>query len=477
MKRTIITLVAGTFIAGFVMFHGCGGGGGGGPGVKVGVITPSNGETNVPGGTNILVGFAKEDGSPADKTIEVEFSLTDPAGNSIPGDLVTTDPADPSKPFYVEVKEGSKTVKYPGFKFDPYGPELPFSNSERLAPETTYTVTVKYNGAREEFSFTTSSFGKPLTVSENSLKDRTYILDLAKATVEEPPKLFDFVQQLVPNFVLPPLLLNVHDINNPAGKVRFAGALACIGGTGDSSWCSANSKPFGAQDEGSPAIAFPLADFTAPFFTFGPQDFGLIIAGEKLQILQLVVGGIFAPDGNLLGEGVLQGIIDVKGVAAALGDPAYADLACQILPGVTGRSCKACPAPLNYSYCIDLKLTNIPNQLSSSAFKNIIAPVVTVTLSAPNADVTIEFKDLDENPLPGVSIDITLSGTGASFVGVPAGCTGSGLTRTCNTDSAGKITGIQITGTAGEKITVTATPTGTPPTGYSFTNGEAAITF
>ncbi len=475
MKKTLLVLAVGLVGVGLMVYQGCGGGDSKGPGVKIATLSPADGSTDVPGGTNIVVGFVKDDGTTQDLTVEVTVSLTDDAGSEVPGDIITQDPADPTKPFYVEVQEGANTVKYPGFKFDPYGSELPFTDSERLKPST-HNLSVTYNGKTETFGFTTSAFGTPVTADPATLKSNTYILDLAKGTVEEPPKLFDFVQQLVSDFVLPPLLLNVHDINNPAGKVRFAGALACIGGTGDSDWCESNAKPFGAQDESSPAIAFPLADFSNPYFVFGPQDFGLIVAGEKLQILELVVGGIFASDGNSLGEGLLQGIVDVKGVAAALGSPEYADLACQILPTITGRSCKACPAPLNYIYCIDLKITNIPNEKASAPFKNIIAPVVTATLTGTTADVSISFKDLDDSALSAQTIDITLSGgTSPSFVAVPAGCSGSGTTRSCTTDSNGAIIGIQITGSG--EVTITANPTGTPPSGYTFIKGEAKVTF
>ncbi len=196
MKKILLVLAVGLIGSGLMVYQGCGGDKKG-PGVKIATLYPADGSTDVPGGTNILVGFVKDDGTTQDLTVEGTISLTDDAGNEVPGDIITQDPADPTKPFYVEVQEGSKTVKYPGIKFDPYGAELPFSNSERLAPSTHYNLTITYNGKTETFGFTTGPFGTPLSVDPSTLKGNTYILNLAKGTVEEPPKLFDFVQQLV----------------------------------------------------------------------------------------------------------------------------------------------------------------------------------------------------------------------------------------------------------------------------------------
>ena len=121
-----------------------------------------------------------------------------------------------------------------------------------------------------------------------------------------------------------------------------------------------------AQDMCTPSIDFPTADFSEnPFFSIGPQDTTISVAGYSATIGDLEISGAFAPDGSYFSGGVLGGIIDTR----TLDDiPDLAELAgcdgtsdaclCDFIAGTGFATCGSCPDGSG-DYCLVLEADQI----------------------------------------------------------------------------------------------------------------------
>lgn len=295
---------------------------------------PADGAKDVPGGMSITATFSQA-------ATAVKFTLKSKDGKEVTGD----------------------TVLAPdnfGATFDPYGSKAPIDPSLRLASNTSYTLDIDADGHKKTISFTTSNLGMPLNNDVN-LKGKTYVMDLSSATFEEPPNLFQTLSQMGKGDSFPKLLLGISDMAMNPAKLTFLGAMACgMGGDTPAADCPASSDPLQMQqDKTKPTLTFPQADFKNPFFSVGPQTFAIEIMKFKVDIDNLFMSGVVSPDGSYIGEGRLEGVIDLKKILAAAGAGANMtpESVCGIMETLTGRPCIACADKVNS--CVLVRMTNM----------------------------------------------------------------------------------------------------------------------
>lgn len=294
---------------------------------------PASGDKDVPGGANIVAVFSK---SPEN----VKFTVKSKDGKEVAGETnLATDGF--------------------GATFDPYGSKAALDASLRLAPNTTYTVEIDADGNKNTFTFTTGALGMPLNKDVN-LKGRTYLLDLSKATFEEPPNLFETLSQMGRSDSFPKLLLGISDMAMNPDKLTFLGGITCGFGGEISANCPASDDPSQTQqDKTKPTLTFPQADFKNPFFSMGPQTFAIEIMKFKVDIDNLFMSGVVAPDGSYIGECRLEGVIDLKKIlsAAGAGESMTPESVCGIMETLTGRACIPCTDGVNS--CVLVRMTNM----------------------------------------------------------------------------------------------------------------------
>jgi hypothetical protein len=144
-----------------------------------------------------------------------------------------------------------------------------FIPNEPLEPSTSYTVTLNYCGGSADLSFTTSSLGTPLS-DPSILVGKTYSLDLAGARIVEP----DGIGSVLTSYLTQVILVGVTSVDG--SSIEMMGAIGAEG----------SDPP--TQDTCTETIDFPTADFSdQPFFTVGPQDTTLSVAGYDITIGEL----------------------------------------------------------------------------------------------------------------------------------------------------------------------------------------------
>lgn len=205
--------------------------------------------------------------------------------------------------------------------------------SEPLAPSTAYTATLHYCGGDPEISFTTSSLGT--AVAPEDLLERTYALDLQGARIVEP----DGIGSVLTSQLTQQILVGVQTAD--ATSIQMIGAIGAEG----------SDPP--VQGYCDPTIPFPAADFDGnPFFSIGPEDTTLSVAGYDIEIGQLEITGTFAPDGSYFGGGTLSGTIDTRPLAPLLDESGDPNAICELAINF-GAECQACPSD-NEPYCLTL---------------------------------------------------------------------------------------------------------------------------
>jgi hypothetical protein len=223
---------------------------------------------------------------------------------------------------------------------DPDTDVVYFTPSEALASGATYTASLSFCAGNPSISFTTSELGG--AVDEASLVGMAYEVNLNDARFIEPAGVADLLLSQLENSII----IGV-DAVTPGSSIQMIGAIS---GDGVST-----------QDYCTPTIDFPEASFTeSPYFSIGPKDTDLTVAGVTLTISQLVLNGTFAPDGSYIGGAELSGELDARVLAPVLGDlieESDPDYVCDLVAGF-GVSCEACSSD-GELYCISVLADSI----------------------------------------------------------------------------------------------------------------------
>jgi hypothetical protein len=260
------------------------------------------------------------------------------------------------------------------------GERIVWQPSAPLQPNTEYTVTLNYCGGSAPLSFTTSSLGSPIEDGVD-LVGKSYAINLASARITKPAGIGD----VLGGYLTQSIIVGVTDVSDTS--IQMVGALAKEG----------SNPP--AQDFCDPSIPFPEADFTAaPFFSIGPEDTRIAVAGFDITIGQLVIEGTLASDASSFSGGVLSGTIDTRPLAPLLDDSGDPNAICELAANF-GATCEACPDGSG-TYC----LTLVADQLVGEGISTPVVPMDgNDCTTAGDADDTLDCESWTASTVPDAS--------------------------------------------------------------------------
>ncbi len=260
------------------------------------------------------------------------------------------------------------------------GERIVWQLSAPLAPSTSYTATLKYCGGEAPLSFTTSALGTPIEDGVE-LVGKSFAIDLSTARIVEPAGIGD----VLGSYLTQSIIVGVTDVSDT--QIQMVGALGKEG----------SNPP--AQDFCDPTIPFPAADFSqAPFFSIGPEDTELRVAGFDITIGQLVIEGTLSPDASSFEGGVLSGTIDTRPLAPLLDDSGNEGAICDLAVNF-GASCEACPAD-GEPFC----LTLVADQLVGEGLSSPVVPMMgNDCTTAGDTDTTLDCESWTASNVPDAS--------------------------------------------------------------------------
>jgi len=213
-----------------------------------------------------------------------------------------------------------------------------FTPSASLSPSTDYVATVSFcDGANTaDIAFRTSALGTPTDGCD--LTGKTFEVDLAAARFVQPAGVAEL------------LLGQLEDQIYVGVQANNGSSLDMIGALGQG----------GMQDTCNPSIPFPPATYADPYFSVGPQNTTLSVAGFDIEISNLQISGDFASDCSAFGGGVLAGELDARVLAPLVGDllgSSDPDQVCALLIGF-GVACEPCASD-GQNYCVSVLVDQI----------------------------------------------------------------------------------------------------------------------
>lgn len=207
------------------------------------------------------------------------------------------------------------------------GDTLVFTPTNPLSANTEYTTTVLYS-CSDDGSLTatwkTSEVGAAVTAS---LTGRSYLLDLASGRFVQPEGVGDIIGEYLDQIVL----IGVSAEDTTADTIDMLGALGLQNSPAeaDDAHTADDSISGIEQDACLPSIPFPAGiDFSKnPYFSAGPADTTLTVAGFTVTVDNLAISGAFGPDASYIAGATLAGSIDTRPLVPLLSaDPERCDL-------------------------------------------------------------------------------------------------------------------------------------------------------
>lgn len=228
--------------------------------------------------------------------------------------------------------------------------EATFSPDAPLSPSTTYTMVVSYCAGEAEISFSTSSLGSEVDVTE--LPGKAYQIDLGSANFVEPEGIGTVIGGLLEQNIL----VGVTEASDTT--VKMIGAIS----DADDADGDGNLEE---QDPCNPTIDFPEAAFENPHFQVGPETTTISAAGYDITIEDLEIGGDFASDASYFGGGTLSGTVDTRPLAPLLDEGGGEGAICDLVLELEYGECQPCPAD-GEPFCLTLVVNRITaTELSS----------------------------------------------------------------------------------------------------------------
>ena len=221
-----------------------------------------------------------------------------------------------------------------------------FASDEDLQRATEYQVEVTVCDETSTSMFTTV----PEAIEENSLLGRVYDLDLTNVTWNDPPA--SMASTLIGMIDTSHILMMVDNIDSAAQTIQFVGAPGWV------------PQQVVTQYPCAEAIDFDPADFTAnPYFSVGPNNFSLDVAGYEIPVENLVVDASFDSDGsnlkNLRFQAHLDGSFVIPDFGLSICDAASLfGVSCVSCPNDSSRSCIAMDADANTAPYIENLVVN-----------------------------------------------------------------------------------------------------------------------
>ena len=238
--------------------------------------------------------------------------------------------------------------------FDPHGE----SPDNHLNPSSTYQATVDAGGCWAEWTFTTSVLGSDLA-EDFTLRDAVYIVYPEQAQLVEPKG----VDSLLGMLGFEPFLLAVDEVSGSELGLTAAG-LDLSGLEQDPCAITADLT------EATPALLTGSHLSLSPALLdipFQQQDWS---ADSEYWLDGAHVGfeAEFTPDGEILTEGRIEGVVDGFALDALLAeisddhDTYWQGSTCDLL-GKLGSPCSACPGYPEQQSCITFELRDVEAHL------------------------------------------------------------------------------------------------------------------
>jgi len=191
------------------------------------------------------------------------------------------------------------------------GDTLVLTPDSPLAPSTTYTITIDYSCATGVTqSFTTSEVGTAVDTSGHAMDGRSYLLDLSSGRFVQPEGVGDIIGDYLDQIVI----VGVDHVDAENDTLVMLGALGEQDSTRAGGAHTADGSMSDIFQACEPTINFPDApDFsTNPYFSAGPADTTISVAGFSVDIQHLQISGAFGPDGSYISGATLAGKIDTR---------------------------------------------------------------------------------------------------------------------------------------------------------------------
>jgi len=223
------------------------------------------------------------------------------------------------------------------------GKRLYLTPDQPLSPGGEYTTTVSFPCLGEtesgQVTWTVSEVGA--ATDAGGLVGNDYALDLGSARFLRPESVGDVIGE----FLDVEILMSVKSVEGSD--------LTVFGAIGD-------SEQAGVQEQCSPTIDFPSADFSEnPYFELGPQQFTVEVEGVTVTIEDLFLAGSFSPDGSYIDGATLAGIVDTRPFAPLIEDDPDApeDAVCELV-GNLQIDCIECPDGSG-AFCLEILADSI----------------------------------------------------------------------------------------------------------------------
>jgi hypothetical protein len=293
-----------------------------------------------PGECNVeLTDTLPESGTEACFNSAVEFEV---AGDDVTGTVGLADAGGADVPGSTSSVENANGVT------------LVFTPQAPLAPSASYTATLDYCLGTETLSFTTSAYGSPLD-DAGALVGGVYVVDIRN------PALARFNKPKGVSAILQPQLsrLIALQVLAPTTATAITMRLAVLDEAGK------------AQDACVPTVDFEQGTLDGAAFQIGPKDVTLFVAGDAVDIGNLVATGSFAPDGASFGCAGFTGLVDTRPLVPLLGQKdSPPDFICELIGGY-GAECVACSD--GEALCLDLEVDH------ASGIRNDDLPIAPIT--------------------------------------------------------------------------------------------------
>jgi len=259
-----------------------------------------------------------------------------------------------------------------------------------LLPDSLYRVSVEQNDSVMEYSFTTSSVGRPLD-SDVVLEGLTYGIVLNEGVVVSPMGLASFVATIPASLSS---LWQFHDMETSSGLSIDTG-LAVVQDDGSS-----------LQDVCTPTAAL-LPAYTGvsleqAFFSNAPNSFSFWLGDRALQLEEAVVEGDFFPDGSSIEEVSVRGWLVGESLAQLVpADPegtSSIENSCRWLEEYLEASCAPCPS--GAEGCLWLHVRSLHGELRTTPLNPVQSAQSTACDEAPPADSVLSCSMGGERRLP-----------------------------------------------------------------------------
>ncbi|MBA2320291.1 MAG: hypothetical protein H0V89_03960 [Deltaproteobacteria bacterium] len=287
-------------------------------------------------------GSAVEDDGPAAEECLNLVSETFPATGTADAFYMT------SVEFTLQTVEADATVTVTGPSGEVSGSSVVDGNrvlwtaDAPLEASTAYEANLNWSCEATTIAFTTSDVGSEVPATD--LTGNVYSLPLTEGRFVEPEGLGEIIGGLLDVSVL------IEVTSATETDLEMMGALA------------SETDP-NAQDLCTETIDFPaVADFSAnPFFSVGPADTLISVAGIDIAVDDLAISGAFSPDGDRIAGAAFSGSIDTRPLVELVGTGTEEDSVCALVLGF-GIECIAC-SDGSGNFCLALAVEDMTAEI------------------------------------------------------------------------------------------------------------------